>query len=162
MCAPLNCYSGNCGSNNVNRHGAFPHRCQQPDAQGTFNTGPAREECQYLWQYEADGSGNILLSPTSDSVGFCTDQGMYQYDPTGGTNPTIPLPGCEQLQLHGLDEGSNGDPSNPTAYFGAVDFGCVDTTTAFGSAAGKLRVHRPTGVTIDQPRFLYHRVMGSN
>jgi hypothetical protein len=162
MCAPLNCYSGNCGSADVNRHGAAPHRCQQGngiDARGSFHTEPAREECLYMWQYEADGSGNILVSPTSDSVGFCTDQGMYKYDPTGGNNPTIPLPGCEQLQLMGT--GSDGDAGNPTVYFGAIDFGCVDTTTAFGSARGKLQMHRP-GVTIDQPRFLYHRVMGAN
>ena len=162
MCKPLNCYSGNCGTNNANRLGASPHRCNSVDARGTFDTGAGREECEYLWSEEIDGSGNVLVSPTSDSMGFCFNHFLYKYDPTGGNNPTIPLPGCEDLQLHGTDEGSNGDPNNPTAYFGAVDFGCVDTTTAFGSAAGKLQMHRSTGVTIEKPRFLYHRVMGSN
>jgi hypothetical protein len=163
MCAPLPCYSGNCGTNNVNRLGASPHRCNSTDAVGTFNTGSNREECEYLWSEEIDGSNNWLPSPTSDTMGFCFDHGMYQYDPTGGSNPTINLPGCEQLQLHGLDEGSNGDPSNPTAYFGAVDFGCVDTTTAgFGSGSARGKIMNHPGITIDKPRFLYHRVVGTN
>jgi hypothetical protein len=164
MCKPLNCYSGNCGMNNVNRLGAAPYQCKQGGgsyAVGTFVTTANREECEYSWDYEIDGSGNILESPTSNTVGFCFDHGMYKYDPTGGNNPTIPLPGCEQLQLHGTQEGSNGDPNDPTAYFGAVYFGCVDLTTGFGSATGKL-VRQPTGVTIDKPRFLYHRVMSAN
>jgi hypothetical protein len=161
FCKPLNCYAGNCGQNNINRLGASGNACKNPDRVGSFNTQAAHEECEYLWSEEIDGSGNILTSPTSDTMGFCFDHYQYMYDPTGGTNPTIHYPGCEQLQLHGLDEGSNGDPNNPTAYFGAVDFGCVDTTTGFGSAAGK-RVAMPQGITIDKPRPLYHRVMGSN
>jgi hypothetical protein len=166
MCAPLDCYAGNCGgATNVNRLGATPHLCKQGPgsyAIGSFNTNANREECEYLWDEEVDGSGNILVSPTSNTVGFCFDHGMYKYDPTGGSNPTIPIPGCEQLQLHGTDEGSQGDPNDPTTYFGAVDWGCVSTTTGFGSATGKIKVHRPTGVTIDKPRFLYHRVMNAN
>ncbi|MBV8761600.1 MAG: hypothetical protein JO257_30170 [Deltaproteobacteria bacterium] len=163
FCKPLNCYSGNCGVGNANRLGQGPvngsagNRCQVPDRAGTFNTQPAHEECEYLWSEELDGSGNFLPSPTSDTMGFCFDHFQYMYDPTGGNNPTIHYPGCEQLEL----VGSGSDPSQPLSYWGAVNFGCVDTTLAFGSgsAAGK-RLPMKTGITMDRPRFLYHRVMG--
>ena len=103
MCAPLDCYAGNCGSNNVNRIGAAPHRCANPDAVGTFGSG---EECQYLWARELDGSGHWLPSPTSNSVGFCVDHDAYG------------MPRCEDLPLHGSGSA-----------LGAVDLGCVSTTT---------------------------------
>ena len=160
MCKPLDCYSGNCGTNDANRLGAVGNRCQVPDRVGTFNTQKGHEECEYLWSEEIDGSNNFLPSPTSDSMGFCFDHNQYKYDPTGGNNPTIPFPGCEALQLHGADEGSQGDPSMPTTYFGAVDFGCVNSTLAIGSATGK-RLPQHAGITLDKPRFLYHRVMSN-
>jgi len=161
ICKPVDCYSGNCGgTGNPNRLGMAGNSCKPGDRVGSFNVSANREECEYLWSEEIDGSGNLLPSPTSDSVGFCFDHGLYKYDPTGGTNPTIPYPGCEQLQLHGTDEGSNGDPSMPTVYFGAGDFGCINSTLALGSATGK-RVPSHPGITIDKPRFLYHRVMAN-
>jgi hypothetical protein len=157
MCAPLDCYKGNCGTNDVNRHGATPHRCQTPDAQGTFNTGSGREECEYLWSEELDGSGNWLPSPTSDTMGFCFDHGLYKYDPSGGNNPTIPLPGCEFLDI----VGSGSDPNMPLTYFGAENFGCINSGLVFGSgsAQGK-RVDLNKGIVVDRPRMLYHRTMG--
>ena len=157
FCKPLNCYSGNCGTNDANRLGEVGNRCQVPDRQGTFDTRKGYEECEYLWSEELDGSGNWLPSPTSDTMGFCFNHGVYKYDPTGGNNPTIPYPGCEQLAL--MATGS--DPSMPLTYFSAADFGCIDSTMVFGSgsAAGK-RLPLHTGITLDKPRFLYHRVMG--
>lgn len=158
MCKPADCYSGNCGTNNANRLGVVGNRCSAPDRVpgANFNTGPYREECEYLWSEELDGSGNFLPSPTSDTMGFCFDHGQYKYDPTGGTNPTIPYPGCEQLAL----TATGSDPSMPLTYFSAADFGCINSTLAIGSgsATGK---HLPqhTGIAIDKPRFLYHRVM---
>jgi len=136
MCKPLDCYAGNCGSNDVNRLGAAPHRCTAPDAVGTFGSG---EECQYMWANELDGNGHWLPSKYSDSVGFCFDHSQYKYDPTGGTNPTITFPPCEQLQVHGT--GSN--PADPLTYFGAVDFGCVSSQTAGLAFGGKPRAMAP-------------------
>ena len=168
MCAPLDCSSGACGTSNVNQFGMAPHRCKNPDiTTGTGAQPPTlHEECEYLWSEELDGSGNWLPSPTSNTMGFCFDHSQYKYDPTGGNNPTITYPDCQNLQIHGLDEGSNGDPTMPNAYFGAVDFGCVSTTTAgfgSGSAMGKtIPVRDIKGITIDKPRFLYHRVVGTN
>jgi len=123
MCKPLDCYAGHCGSNDANRAGAAPHRCANPDAVGSFGSG---EECEYLWSEELDGSSTWLPSPYSDEVGFCFDHSQYKYDPSGGTNPTIPYPPCEQLQLHA----TGSDPSDPLTFFGAVDFGCVSSQTA--------------------------------
>jgi hypothetical protein len=104
MCAPLDCYAGHCGSNDENRLGAAPHRCMPPDAVGNFGSD---EECQYLWAHELDGSGHLLRSPSSDSVGFCVDHAAYN------------LPSCKDLPLEG--SGSALD---------AVDLGCVSTATA--------------------------------
>lgn len=74
LCAPLDCYAGNCGSNDVNRVGAPPHRCNAIDARGSFGSG---EECQFLWSRELDGSGHWLPSPYSNSVGICVDRDIY-------------------------------------------------------------------------------------
>jgi hypothetical protein len=103
FCAPLDCYAGNCGSNNANALGAAPHRCTAPDAVGSFGSD---EECQYLWRDEVDGSGNYLPSPTSNTVGICVDHAAYG------------LPSCKDLPLHGSGSG-----------FDALSFGCVSTTT---------------------------------
>ena len=104
MCAPLDCYAGNCGSNDANRLGAAPHRCMAPDAVGNFGSD---EECEYLWREEFDGSGHLLRSPYSDTIGFCVDHAAYN------------LPSCKDLPLEG--SGSALD---------AVDLGCVSTATA--------------------------------
>jgi hypothetical protein len=164
MCAPLDCYAGNCGTNDVNRAGASPHRCisgNGSDAVGTFDTRKGHEECQYLWYNEVDGSGNVLVSPTSDSVGFCLDHGLYKYDSNSSgaiDNNDQFLPGCEALQI----VGSGSDPSDANSYWGAVDLGCVSTTTAgLGSAHGRAHVNMKD-VLVERPRFLYHRVMGAN
>ena len=162
MCAPADCYLGNCGTSNVNQVGATPHRCKNPDITTGVGAQPptTHESCEYLWSEELDGSNNWLPSPTSNSMGFCFDHSQYSYDPTGGNNPTIKYPDCDQLAL----TGTGSDPAQPTTFFGAVDFGCVSTTTAgigSGSAMGKTNA-QVRGITIDKPRFLYHRVMGSN
>jgi hypothetical protein len=136
MCAPLDCYAGHCGSNDENRLGAAPHRCMPPDAVGNFGSD---EECQYLWREELDGSGHLLRSPYSDTVGFCLDHSQYLYDPAGGSDLTTPLPSCKDLPLDG--SGSALD---------AVDLGCVSTATA----GSNLMRARPA-----LPRMLYHRVM---
>jgi len=136
MCAPLDCYAGNCGSNDENRVGAAPHRCMQPDAVGAFGSG---EECEYLWSEELDGSGNWLPSPWSDRVGFCFDHSQYLYDPTGGTDYTTPIPSCKDLPLHGSGSA-----------LGADDLGCISSQTAGQSFTSKRSM---------LPRTLYHREM---
>ena len=136
MCAPLDCYAGHCGSNDENRLGAAPHRCMQPDAVGNFGSD---EECEYLWREEIDGSGHVLRSPYSDTLGACFDHSQYLYDPAGGSDLTTPLPSCKDLPLHG--SGSALD---------AVDLGCVSTATA-GSSFTRTRPALP--------RMLYHRLM---
>jgi hypothetical protein len=173
MCKPADCYDGaggHCGVGSsqgiyINQPGAAPHRCHLPDISvGVGSSSISKtESCEYLWREEVDGSGNFLPSATSDTMGFCYDHQQYSYDPTGGNNPTVKLPDCQQLQL----KGSGSDATMPLTYFGAVDFGCISTTTAgigSGSAMGKA-IQVPgmrTGVTIERPRFLYHRVMGAN
>lgn len=178
MCQPAPCYDGSgghCGSTSstvngqqiwVNQVGAGMHRCKAPDfVVGVGGTTSPHESCQYLWADEIDGSGNLLVSPTSDTVGFCYDHSRYTYDPDGsGGNAPITEPDCDQLQLEGtfdMTNGSGGDPNDPLTYFGAVDFGCVDSTTAgfgSGSATGKRRVMRNIPY-LDRPHTLYHRVM---
>ncbi|HEY5920513.1 MAG TPA: hypothetical protein VIV11_02530, partial [Kofleriaceae bacterium] len=47
LCKPKNCYSGNCGTANVDRLGDMPHRCNDTDAVGTFDTTANGEHCRY-------------------------------------------------------------------------------------------------------------------
>ena len=61
FCKPMNCYSGNCGSNNENQYGAAPHRCNTSDAQGNFGSG---EHCEFWWRVEK-GSGSLVRSPST-------------------------------------------------------------------------------------------------
>jgi len=146
MCKPVNCYAGHCGSNDVDSHGGAPHRCETPDALGAFGSA---ENCEYMWAEELDQAGNFLPSPWSDTVGFCFDHTKYMYDPMGGNNFTVPYPTCEQLQL----QATGTDPNQPLTYYGAAQFGCVDSATA-GHFTGKLPVLRALGV-----RGAYHHTM---
>ncbi|HEY5948309.1 MAG TPA: hypothetical protein VIV40_22585 [Kofleriaceae bacterium] len=139
MCAPHNCYSGNCGTNGSDRLGTAPHRCNDTDAVGTFDTTMTGEHCRYLWSFERDTSDNFLPSSTSNTVGFCFDHSKYRYDSNNDNVPDAPLPPCELLQ-NGFGTGTN--PADPLTYFGAADFGCVDTANAGLSFAGKPHPNR--------------------
>jgi len=103
LCKPLDCYAGNCGSNNVNRLGAAPHRCMTPDAIGAFGSG---EECAYWWPFELVGGG-FAQSAFSDTLGYCVDRSKYGEA------------ACEDLPLHA--SGSDED---------AARLGCVSSQTA--------------------------------
>jgi hypothetical protein len=102
LCAPLDCYMGSCGSNDENRLGSAPHRCNSSDAVGSFGSD---EECQYLWAHEL--GIQWLRSAYSDSVGICVDHAAYGW------------PSCKDVPLHG--SGSAVD---------AVALGCVSSQTA--------------------------------
>lgn len=140
-CKPMNCYQGNCGTNNENRLGAAPHRCNSADRVGSFNTAQGGEHCEFLWRREVDDSGNFLESPTSDTVGFCIDHSKYKYDSDADNQPDTALPACATLP----DGFGSGDA------FGAADLGCVDSTHAGATATGKALTHR----TFDTLRPLY-------
>jgi len=140
-CKPMNCYQGNCGTNNENRLGAAPHRCNGVDRVGSFNTAQGGEHCEFLWRREVDDSGNFLESPTSDTVGFCIDHSKYKYDSDNDNQPDTALPACATLP-DGLGSGDA---------FGAADLGCVDSTHAGATATGKALTHR----TFDTLRPLY-------
>ena len=60
-----------------------------------------------MWARELDGSGELLQSAYSDSVGFCVDHDAYG------------MPRCEDLPL--LGSGSA---------LGAADLGCVSSQLA--------------------------------
>jgi len=116
LCKPVDCYAGNCGSNNIDRLGAAPHRCMPPDAVGNFGSG---EECRYFWWLERDPHGRWPRSPFSDTLGFCFDHTKYRFDPNGGSDLAVPQPGCEDVPLHGSGSGLD-----------AVSLGCVSSATA--------------------------------
>lgn len=163
LCAPLPCYAGNCGSNNANQQGAFPHRCKVPDivyGVDSLAPAPAHEHCEYLWDEELDMDGNWLQSPTSDTVGVCFDHSKWRYDGDMDGSDESTYPDCKDLQIFG----SGSDPTVPNDYWGAANFGCVDSTTAMGSgsAQGKRMLTRKTGFQMDRPRFLYHRMAAHN
>jgi hypothetical protein len=163
LCRPANCYntgsgsaagSSSCGTgSDVNITGTAPYQCNPQRLQYTafdpidptstwsasspmINNG---EQCLYSWVFEFDGSGTLVPSPTSDTVGFCFDHALLQYDPTGGSNATVTWPRCDYVGL-----GSNGYNAQP---FDAAGFGCVDTATARAAGditfAGKAAFPRP-------------------
>lgn len=148
MCKPLNCYAGDCGSNNENRLGAAPHRCNAIDARGTFDTGSDGEHCQFLWVRELYNHqiGTFLRSPTSDMLGFCFDHSKYMYDRDGDGYPEMPLPPCASL-ADGF--GSSNQPMDPN-FWGAADLGCVDSRHA-NFSTGKPKTVLP----FDDVRSLY-------
>ncbi len=125
LCKPGNTYMGNTCQHPA---GESPHACDSTDARGTFNTATATnngDHCVYSWMFELDGSGNLVRSPTSDTVGFCLDHSKYQYDSNGDGTPDAVWPLCSTLPLTAA--GSN-DPT-------AGEFGCVDSMTAGVTAA---------------------------
>jgi hypothetical protein len=157
LCRPQNCFSGSCGTNNVNRQGATGHACKGPDRVGMFETAndaDGGEHCRYMWGFEIDDQGVYQPSPTSNTVGFCFDHGKYQYDSNADNTPDMPYPNCGML-ADGFGSGSN--PAMPLTYFGAADLSCVDTSHAPGLAQGKAQRLQKTGAEL--PRVLYHRTM---
>ena len=156
MCRPANCYAGNCGTNDEDRLGQAPHRCNSIDRRGTFDVSIGGEHCDYLWDYEIDQQGTFLRSPTSDTLGFCFDHSKYLYDSDGNNSPDTALPACAALQLTGT--GSAADLDEPTVYFGAKDLGCVSSTLA-GLFTGKQLARR---TLFDRPRPLYGPTLGQS
>jgi hypothetical protein len=144
ICKPVNTYTGNSAS----PAGASPHRCNNTDRRGTFNTATTTnngDHCMFSWLFEIDAMGTFVRSPTSDTVGFCVDHSKYRYDSNGdgvlnGSDAFWPL--CSSLP----DGGGSGS---------AGEFGCVDTTHAGVTFTGKFEVHRPL---MEMPRLMYHTV----
>jgi hypothetical protein len=163
MCKPAICYGGgNCGASATNRQGdpTSAHECSAGDRVGSFS---ATEHCQYLWWREVDDSGNFLQSPTSDTLGFCMDFGLYQYDSNGDNkvdSSDKDLPNCDTLVGSGFGSGSNAD--DPTTYFGAADLGCVSSDYLPAAANGKKTLPGAAmqkRVLTNLPRALYRRTM---
>jgi hypothetical protein len=161
LCAPQNCYTGACGTNNVNRQGVAGNACKTPDRVGSFETAndtDGSEHCRFMWSFEIDDQGNYQASPTSNTIGFCFDHGKYLYDSNNDNTPDTAFPNCGNL-ADGFGSGSN--PAMPLTYFGAADLGCVDTSHAPGLAQGKLQGDTLGKVKTDLPRALYHRTMNA-
>ena len=136
LCKPADCWAGNCGTASANLVGASPHTCTPADARGTFNVATATnngDQCMYSWLFEVDTLGNLVRSPTSDTVGFCVDHSKYKYDSNGDgqvTSADSAWPPCDSFTQPGRGSGSA---------LGAADFGCVSTSTAGVSFTAKPR-----------------------
>lgn len=122
FCKPADCYLGHCGSANDAAIGAAPHRCNDTDARGTFDTGSNGDQCVYGWWFEQATDGHVMQSPYSDTTGFCLDHSRYHVQQGSGAT----FPACSTLPL--TASGSNCTPTD-TSGCTAVDFGCVSTTT---------------------------------
>ena len=124
-CRPGDAYLG---APSQHPNGIAGHACNPTDEQGTFGATPDGsatsngEHCMYSWFLELGPDGTGHTSPTSNSVGICIDHTLYRYDSNGDgavDSHDEVIPPCASLPLHG-------DVHGP----GAVDFGCVSTTTA--------------------------------
>ena len=170
LCRPANCSVGACGSNGINRAGVAGNACNNTDRMGTFvastagtstnpQVGPFEtggDHCQYLWTLEMPDMNNVLLSPLSNTLGFCFDHSKYMYDSNSDGVADTTFPSCAQL-ASGYNFGT--DPTKPYEYFGASTLGCEDTTKA-GLFSGKQPLNlKARKVLSSLPRPLYHRVM---
>jgi hypothetical protein len=164
MCQPATCYKDNCGTNNVNRFGVAPHRCQAGDRPGVYDTTAGREHCQHLWLREIDDAGNLLESATSDSLGFCFNMGKYKYDSNSDNkidSSDLNLPDCANLVV---GFGDRSDRTMPEKYFGAADLGCIPTSLLPPPANGKRTMpadFMETRVLTNLPRPLYRGQAGT-
>jgi hypothetical protein len=168
MCKPANCYSdngvSNCGTGNENRYGlaGSGHTCQIADRPGNFDggsTGQNGEHCWYSWYFEVDfNTGQLLESPTSDTLGFCYDHSKYPYTVD---NEQYLRPACATQPI----TATGTDPKVPSTYWGAVDMGCVDTDLAGFMAQGKGRMLPSSTLEklrkLDLPRPLYDRELAA-
>lgn len=151
-CEPVNCFMGNCGSNNVDRLGKAPNRCSPEDRIGTFDGvtmgSDDGEHCRFLWASEIDRDTKIFLpSQWSDKIGFCVDHSKYQYDADGDGTPDTMYPACATLP----------DGFGMPGALGAAVFGCVDSTRMMMSN-GKVSIPDSAWDAlnkVDMPRPLY-------
>ena len=155
-CKPADCSSDKgCGTGNVDFVGASPHRCNNTDAAGTFQTGTAAESCIYGWFFEVDQQGKFHTSPYDNNVGLCLSHADFHLaDSTGMNASTTSWPACSSMVASG--SGSNcygaymGSAADLSGCY-AVDFGCVSTTTG-GVMFQKQGNHH----VIPRPRLPYH------
>jgi hypothetical protein len=174
FCKPAVCYLGNCGTNNVRRHGVANDSCSDGDrviaagktfseSNGGANDTDGGEHCTHSWIFEIDDQANLVKSPTSDTVGFCYNHEVYKWDSDSdgvieATDQSYP--NCARL---GSGQGSAGYTGSDAAIaFGAVDFGCVPSSYLSMAANGKVAPEMVKAIRrIDLPRVLYHRTMGA-
>lgn len=90
----------------------------------------ATEDCNYLWGFVLDNGALPVLPYDVDALGLCFDTPSYDYDPTGGSNATTPLPTCSKLQP--------GDPGDDAAC-GAAG-ACAAGTTCINDGCRTLNV----------------------
>jgi hypothetical protein len=164
FCRPADCSSAGCGASGANLPGdptAGPdgrrHQCNMTDSKlGTFNPATTTnngDQCVYEWYLDVNPmNGMVTHTPTMNTVGYCLDHTLFAVpsNPAMATNcPSTTSPGCEPMPACNTLPIAGG----MTAY-GAVDFGCVSTTTGGVPLTGKPR--RPPGFDV---RLMYHRVM---
>jgi hypothetical protein len=138
----------NCSSGNV-QFATFQNTALAVPPAGSASTAANNgEQCFYSWLFEFDTSNNFIMSPTSDSVGFCVDHSQFKYDPTGGSNANTVWPRCDLIGM--------GSGFGTTASSDATSFGCVDTATA--RAAGDLMFNGKASFRrMTELRLPYHR-----
>jgi hypothetical protein len=147
FCVPADCYagSGNCGSDGLADEGAAPHQCLPQDIRidpSYTLPDPSLNSCLYSWVFEQQSDGDLVPSPTSNTVGFCVDHSLYRYDSNGNDmidEGDATWPACDDLP------GGSGSAVNAAA------FGCISTVTA--QALGSLPRAAPV---IDMPRVPRH------
>jgi hypothetical protein len=159
-CKPADCSSAGCGTNGANLPGdpanasdGRRHQCNTTDSSGLFSPATLTnngDQCFYEWWFDVDATGKLVKSPTMNSVGFCMNHSKYAV-PTNKASTTqctsTTSTGCEAIPLC-----SSLPPVGTATTWGAVDFGCVSTTTGMVPSAAP-------PLTIDRPRMLYHATM---
>lgn len=75
--------------------------------------GTAGESCRYWWSREPFDT----LGTYSNSLGWCFKHAVYDYDPTGGNNPTVDFPRCTTLTTGDVVQPIGDPPHNDAIYF---------------------------------------------
>lgn len=167
MCKPASCWGGNCGSSSSDERltgdPAGGHQCKpanilvnDPSAfPATLGSnGVNGDQCYFGWHFEIDSQNNIHVSDYSDTMGFCLDHSLLQYDTNNDGTADTAWPKCDLIGSATGTGSAAGDGTCTTANgcLGAATFGCTTLEDAgimtFGKTGTKKLTNRTTSVKV--------------
>lgn len=113
--------------NMTDEGGVAPFTCEAKGASPP-ESATAGESCRYWWANED------VLSPFSNTLGFCWKHAVFQYDSNGDMTPDAPFPRCVTLTEGDVVPPIGNPPHNDARYFW-----CLAQPTALTGAVHNVR-----------------------
>jgi hypothetical protein len=129
LCQVTDVYSG---VNEADEGGIAPYTCAAAGAPPPADP-TAGESCRYWWAREPFEG----LSPYSNTVGWCFNHAVFQYDTNGDMTPDAPFPRCTTLTTNDVVPPIGNPPHNDAEYFW-----CTALPEAPALATGLVRMRR--------------------